>query len=92
MTMTYLLFSLLAALGFYLSSPHQHLWADARLHVRGLRIGALASTSLATAAAVTAMGFWAGLFAVLTALMTGLPLLPYLDAWRQRRGASRHVG
>lgn len=92
MTAIYLLLVTLAALGFYLACTHQRLWAGARARARVLRIGAWAATALAAAAAIVALGPWAGLFASLTALMLGLVLLPYLDAWRASRRGNPHVG
>lgn len=92
MTATYLFFSTLAALGFYLSSTHQRFWPGAHVHVRALRVVAWAGTALAVAAAIAALGPWAGVFAALTVLMLELVLLPYLDAWRQLRRENRHVG
>jgi len=92
MTATYLFLSALAALGFYLASTHQRLWPRAGAHARALRAAGWAATALATAAAVAALGPWAGVFAALTMLMLALVLLPHLDAWRQLRRESRHVG
>ena len=87
MTAAWLLFSLLAALGFYLACTHQQLWPKARAHHRLLRVLACVCAALATAAAVLALGIWAGTFAAFTALMLALVALPYLDAgWRGRRG------
>lgn len=83
MTAACLALSLLAALGFYLACAHQRLWPSSR--ARSLRAGAWACTVLASAAAIVEYGFWAGVFAALTALMLFLVLLPYLDAWRQTR-------
>lgn len=88
MTAAYLLLSLLAALGFYLASPHQRLWRQRRIGPGRLRVAAAALALLATAAAIAALGTWAGVFAALTALMLATVALPYLDAWRARR----HVG
>lgn len=92
MTATYLLLSTLAALGFYLACAHQQLWAGARARARVVRIAAWATTALAVAAAIVALGPWAGVFASLTALMLVLVLLPYLDAWWSSRQGDRHVG
>lgn len=92
MTEIYLLLSSLAALGFYLSSTHQRLWPGATAQSRTLRIAAWATTALAMAAAVVALGPWAGVFAALTMLMLALVLLPYLDAWQQSRRDNPHVG
>ena len=92
MTLLYLTLMLLAALGFYLASAHQRLWAAARAHARTLRMGAWLCMALATVAAIAALGLWAGVFAALTALMLVLVVLPYLDAWLQLRKDHRHVG
>lgn len=92
MTATYLFFSTLAALGFYLPSTHQRFWPGAHAHVCALRIAAWVATALAAVAAIAALGPWAGVFAALTVLMLALVLLPYLDAWRQLRRENRHVG
>lgn len=92
MTATYLLLSTLAALGFYLASTHQQLWLAARTRARLLRIAAWAATALALAAAIAALGPWAGMFASLTALMLVLVLLPYLDAWWSSPRGGRHAG
>jgi hypothetical protein len=92
MTAIYLLLSALAALGFYLSSAHQRFWPGAGARARALRITAWAGTALASAAAIAALGPWAGVFAALTVLMLALVLLPYLDAWQQWRREKTHVG
>ncbi len=91
MTILYLLLSSLAALGFYLASAHQQLWPAANARPRALRIAAWLATVVATAAAVTALGLWAGVFAALTAIMLVLVLLPYLDAWRRLQRENRDV-
>lgn len=90
MTASYLLLSTLAALGFYLASAHQRLLPGARAHAGALRIAAWLATALATAAAITALGTWGGVFAALTTLMLALVLLPHLDAWRQLQREHRH--
>jgi hypothetical protein len=92
MTATYLLLSTLAALGFYLACAHQRLWAGARARARVLRLVAWAATAPAAAAAVVALGPWAGVFASLTALMLVLVLVPYLDAWWSSSRGDHHVG
>lgn len=92
MTTLYLLLSVLAALGFYLACAHQRLWAGARARARTLRLAAWTATGLAAAAAIGALGTWAGVFASLTALMLVMVLLPYLDAWRIARQGDHHVG
>ena len=93
----YLLLSLLAGLGFYLACAHQRFHPGLRARKRSLRVVAWACSLLAIAAAVAAMGVWAGVFAALTAVMLVLVLLPCIDAWRQLRvlpstGGDRHVG
>lgn len=88
MTAAWLLLSLLAALGFYLATAHQRLWPRARGHARALRAAAWLCSALATAAAIVALGTWAGVFAALTAIMLAAVCLPYLDAWRQARGSA----
>ena len=92
MTTLYLLLSLLAALAFYLVTPHQRLWAGAASRRGLLRATAWSLSVLATATAVVALGPWAGLFAALTAWMLVAALLPYADAWRAQRKEARHVG
>lgn len=92
MTILYLTFSTLGALGFYLASPHQHLHPAAGGHIRTLRIIAWVAAALATACSIVALGPWAGVFAALTTIMLALVLLPHLDAWRQLQRERRHVG
>jgi hypothetical protein len=92
MTTIYLLLSSLGALGFYLASAHQRLRPAASAHARALRIAAWIATALATAAAIIALGPWAGVFAALTTIMLALVLLPHLDAWRQLQRENRRVG
>lgn len=96
MTAAYLFLSVLAALGFYLACAHQRLWQRARGHARALRAAAWLCVALALAAAIVALGIWAGVFAASTAIMLAAVLLPYVDAWCQTRGAVRgergHVG
>jgi len=93
----YLVLALASASAFYLSSRHQRLcvvrWP------RRLRSIAWVLLVLAWAAAEQALGLWGGGFAMLTAFMLTLVVLPYLDAWRsvrQSKGAkheeSRPVG
>lgn len=92
MTTAWLLLSALSALGFYLSTPHQRLWANAGARRAALRIGAWLLGAAAIAAAVAALGRWAGVFAALTAWMLCAALLPYFDAWRMQRKGDSHVG
>lgn len=89
MTAAWLLLSLLAALGFYLATVHQTVWPRARAHARIVRAGAWLCMVAATAAAIVALGVWAGVFAALTAIMLAAVCLPYLDAWRQLRRSTR---
>ena len=84
-TVLYLLLSLLAGLAFYLACAHQRLRPGLRSRKRALRFVATGLAVLATVAAVAGMGLWAGVFAVLTALMLALGALPYFDGWRQLR-------
>lgn len=96
MTAAYLVFSVLAALGFYLATSHQALSRRARGHAPALRAVAWLCAALAMAAAIVALGLWAGVFAALTAMMLAAVLLPYFDAWWQARGGTdtgrHHVG
>lgn len=92
MTMAYLLLSVLSAQGFYLSTPHQRLWAGAAARRGILRIAAWVLCVMAMAAAIVALGIWAGVFAALTSWMLCAALLPYFDAWRARRKGTGHVG
>lgn len=80
MTAAYLSLSLLAALGFYLSSAHQRLSSAAHSHATALRAAAWMGTVASLAVATVRMGLWAGVFSALTALMLALVLLPYADA------------
>ncbi len=80
MTAAYLSLSLLAALGFYLSSTHQRLLSAAHSRTAALRAAAWAGTFASLALAVARLGVWAGVFSALTALMLALVLLPYADA------------
>ncbi|MFY3754008.1 hypothetical protein, partial [Lacticaseibacillus paracasei] len=59
---------------------------------RPLRAFAWLCTLLSVVLAYAQLGVWAGVFAALTALMTGLVALPYLDAWWHARREKRHVG
>lgn len=96
MTAAWLFLSLLSALGFYLACAHQRLWPRARERARALRAAAWLCAALATAAAIAALGVWAGVFSALTAIMLAAVALPYADAWRQLRGEAgkgrTHVG
>ena len=89
MTAAYLSLSLLAALGFYLSSSHQRLLSATRPHAAALRMAAWIGTCASLAFAVARLGVWAGVFSALTALMLALVLLPYADAalHLRKRGA-----
>jgi hypothetical protein len=89
MTALYLLFSVLAGLGFYLGTRHQRLWAPAQARHAQLRAAAWLCSAAATAAAMAALGVWAGVFAALTAVMLVMVVLPYLDAWRALRVEAR---
>ncbi len=85
MSNLYVLVAGLAALCFYLASPHQRLWRGASGRARLLRAAGWLGCAGAVAAAYPPLGFWAGLFAALTALMLALLALPYLDLWRRTR-------
>ncbi|NHZ64105.1 hypothetical protein [Massilia genomosp. 1] len=78
--------ALLAALAFYLASPHQSLWAGAPR--RPLRWLALPLCAASVLAASHGYGFWCGVFIALSALMLALVALPCLNAWSR----ARHVG
>lgn len=91
MTTLYLLLSASAALGFYLSTSHQRLWAGAAARRGILRSAAWLLCAMAAAAAIAALGTWAGVFAALTAIMLASVLLPYADAWRAQRGSAGHA-
>ncbi|CDG81335.1 hypothetical protein GJA_676 [Janthinobacterium agaricidamnosum NBRC 102515 = DSM 9628] len=86
----------LAALSFYLASPHQTLWPAAPAGSRWLRWLSLPLAGGAVAAAAQAYGAWCGVWIACSGLMTGLVLLPYLDAWlrgrKQAAAGGRHVG
>jgi len=92
MTMFYLLLATLAGIAFYLASAHQRLRPGLRTRRRALRVLGWSGSVLSAAAAIAALGVWAGLFAALTALMLALVLLPCVDAWRQQRGGRTDVG
>lgn len=79
MTAAYLSLSLLAALGFYLSSAHQRL-LPVHSRIPMLRVAAWTGTCASLAMAIAHLGVWAGVFSALTALMLALVLLPYADA------------
>ncbi|MCC4596227.1 hypothetical protein NRY95_00345 [Xanthomonas campestris pv. phormiicola] len=91
-TALYLLAAPLAALAFYLATAHQRLRPGWRRHARALRVAGAGSSVLALAAAIAALGVWAGTFAALAALMLAAVALPYLDAWRHLRGERADVG
>lgn len=88
----YLLPALAASLAFYLACAHQRFAPGAIAKKRPLRIAAWFLTLAAIALAYAQLGVWAGAFAALTALMTGLVALPYVDAWWHARQEKRHVG
>ncbi|WP_440224283.1 hypothetical protein ACQQ2N_03460 [Dokdonella sp. MW10] len=91
-TALWLVLSLVSALALHLASPHQHLRPVLRSHARALRIAAGLAAAGALAAAIVELGIWAGVFAMLTAWMLGVVVLPYLDAWRRARREHRDVG
>ena len=92
MNILYLLPALAASLAFYLACAHQRFVPSAVAKKRPLRAFAWLCTLLSVALAYAQLGVWAGVFAALTALMTGLVALPYLDAWWYARREKRHVG
>jgi len=92
MTAAWLALSLLSALGFYLAGSHQRLWPRARGRAGTLRALAWLCAAGAVAAAIAALGVTAGVYSALTAFMLAAVLLPYLDAWRQARGARKETG
>jgi uncharacterized membrane protein len=81
MTLLYLLTGALAALTFYLACAHQRLRPALRAHARRVRVAAWLLSGLSLAAAMQALGPWAGVFACASVLMLGLVALPYADAW-----------
>jgi TctA family transporter len=92
MNILYLLPALAASLAFYLACAHQRFVPSAVAKKRPLRAFAWLCTLLSIALAYVQLGVWAGVFAALTALMTGLVALPYLDAWWYARQEKPHVG
>ncbi|MBD9478990.1 hypothetical protein [Pseudoxanthomonas sp. PXM02] len=88
----YLLPALAASLAFYLACAHQRFAPVAIARKRPLRVAAWLCTLLSVVLAYMQLGVWAGVFAAVTALMTGLVALPYLDAWWYARQEKRHVG
>lgn len=91
-TAVYLLAAASAALAFYLATAHQRLRPGWRVRARALRMAGALLLTLALAAAIAALGVWAGIFAALSALMLAAVALPFLDAWRQLRGGRADVG
>jgi hypothetical protein len=89
-TAGYLLLAVLAAACFYLAAPHQYLVLSLQRHQVALRISGVALCVVAILLAGQSLGFWAGFFAVLTTLMLGCVMLPYIDAWRSHRNP-QHV-
>ncbi|MEC5162527.1 hypothetical protein ACFDR9_001922 [Janthinobacterium sp. CG_23.3] len=85
MNNAYLLVAGLAALCFYLASPHQRLWRGGLGHARSLRAAGALGGAGAVAAAAAPLGFCAGLFAALAVLMLALVALPYVDLYRRTR-------
>ncbi|MET1025266.1 MAG: hypothetical protein ABWX87_13260 [Pseudoxanthomonas sp.] len=81
MTWLYLLGGTLSALAFYLATAHQRLRPALRAYARPLRIGAWLLSVVSLAAAVQALGLWAGVFAALSTVMLAMVALPYADAW-----------
>lgn len=94
MTPLYLLGAALCALAFYLATAHQRLRPGLRSHARSLRTAGWLLAAGSLAAAVRALGPWAGSFAALSMVMLVMVGLPYVDAWIHRAGAGsqRDVG
>lgn len=90
MTIFYVLLAMLAAASIYSGSSHQRLFLRMQRHPTALRAGGGLLCIVAIFVAAQSLGFWAGFFAVLTALMLGCVLLPFVDAWRSHRN-ERHV-
>lgn len=90
MTIFYVLLAMLAAACIYAGSSHQRLFLRMQRHQAALRASAGLLCVVAILIAAQSLGFWAGFFSVLTALMLGCVLLPYVDAWRSHRN-ERHV-
>lgn len=90
MTACYVFSALLAAACFYSAASHQRLIPRLRRYKVALRAcgGALCVVAIGSAALL--LGLCAGVFAVLTTLMLGCVVLPYVDAWRSHRD-ERHV-
>lgn len=88
----YLPAAALSAAAFYLATRHQRVWIAAPRHAGILRLVGAASLLLAVAAAIHALGAWAGVCAASAAWMLAATLLPYLDAWRQLKRKPRDVG
>lgn len=81
---------MLAAVCLYAGSSHQRLFLRIQRHQAALRAGGGLLCVVAIFVAAQSLGFWAGFFAALTAVMLGCVLLPYVDAWRAQRN-ERHV-
>lgn len=90
MTACYIFSALLAAACFYSAVSHQRLLPRLQRYKAGLRAGGGLLCVVAIIGATQLLGFWAGVFAVLTTLMLGCVVLPYADAWRSHRD-ERHV-
>ena len=85
MTACYIFSALLAAACFYLAVSHQRILPRLQRYKVGLRASGGLLCVVAIIGAAQMLGFWAGVFAVLTTLMLGCVVLPYADAWRSHR-------
>lgn len=90
MSIFYVLLAMLAAAFIYAGASHQRLFLQMQGHQAALSASGGLLCAVAIFVAAQSLGFWAGFFAVLTALMLGCVLLPYVDAWRSH-GNVRHV-
>lgn len=87
-----LLLAALSASAFHLATAHQQLWPRCRNHARELRMAGLLGLACTWAAAIAALGPWAGTFAALSAVMLATVLLPYVDAGLRLRRERADVG
>lgn len=89
-TACYVFSALLAAACFYLAVSHQRLLPRVQRYKVALRASGGLLCVGAIVGAAQLLGFWAGVFAVLTTLMLGCIVLPCVDAWR-KHGDEQHV-
>ena len=90
-TLLYLLMAKLAAACFFMATSQQRLAPLPPRQKQIVRSCGAVLLVAAVAVAKHALGFWAGTFAVLAALMLGCVALPFLSAFRGSPG-ERHVG